>query len=160
MEGNKCAVCAEDVDDVYSRKTRKRLYGANCNVQLYCLKTIVTSSAPPKFNTLTAFKLNNHEAWLCMKCQRLLLKFKRLKEELTQITADVNQKLDSLCMLGRPPPGNARKRVVREDSTSENNEHAQVMYAKPTILNNNNNHPHTSRDLKRAATSPEVSVSI
>ena len=157
MEGNKCAVCAEDVDDVSSRKTRKRLYGASCNVQLYCLKIIVTSRAPQKFNTLT---LNNHEAWLCMKSQQSFLKFKRLKEELTQITANVNQKLDSMCMLGRPPPGNARKRVVREDSTSENNEHAQVMYTKPTILNNNNNHPHTSRDLNCAATSPQVSVSI
>ena len=95
-----------------------------------------------------------------MKSQQLFLKFKRLKEELTQIAADVNQKSDSLCMLGRPTSGNPRKRVVREDSTSEINEHAQVMYTEPTILDDNSNHPHTSRELNCAATSSEVSVSI
>ena len=60
--------------------------------------------------------------------------FKLQKIKRRTYTNNVIQKLDSLCMLGRPPSVNARKKVVREDSTSENNEHAQVMYTDPTIL--------------------------
>ena len=157
MEGNKCAVCSEGVDSASSKKTRKRLYGASCTVELNCLKTIVTSRTAPEGNTLMEFKLDNHEAWLCIKCQQLFLKIKKLKDDLTQLKADIKQKLDLLCMLNRPASTNIRKQSLREESTSENNDYAQIVYAEPTTLENSSDLPHTSRNV---ATSPEVSVSI
>jgi len=98
-----------------------------------------------------AFKeLDDHNALLCIKCQRVLLKLKKLEEQLNKLTAAVNQKLDSQCVLDRPC-ANARKRVTREESIGENNDHSQVC-----TLGNDDVYLNASNDVM----TPEVSVSI
>ena len=150
MGGKKCTLCFESVNSALSCKTRKRLNWASCSTELSCLKSIVTRRPITKFNTLTAFKLDDSEAFLCIKCQQLLLRVKKAKDKLAELTVVVKQKLDSLCKLDRPSV-NPRKRAVYEESAGDNN--LQVISMEPTILHNGNHH-------LNVATLPEVSVSM
>ena len=82
------------VNSASSCKTSKQLNWASCNVELFCLKSIIIRRPITEFNTLTAFKLDDSEAFLCIKCQRLLLRVKKAKDKLAELTVVVNQKLD------------------------------------------------------------------
>ena len=86
--------------------------------------------------------------------------FKLQKIKRRTYTNNVIQKLDSLCMLGRSPSVNARKELcVRILLVRIMSMHKLCTLIQLPLINNNN-HPHTSRELNCAATSPEVSVSI
>ena len=81
-----CCLCSMCFDGVSSVKKRKLLHGPSASTELSVLMSI---------NQPLATSLEFQEGYLCVICQRKLLKVKKLREELQTILEEINSKLSN-----------------------------------------------------------------
>ena len=79
-----CCLCCSRFDTVSSVKKRKLLHGPSASKELSILKSIIR----------TPFALPR--GFLCVACQRKLLRVKSLEEELQSILEEINSKLSNV----------------------------------------------------------------
>ena len=88
-----CCLCRSVFNTVSSKSKRKLLYGASASVELSVLKSILKSRDPVMALT-TIPQLCNSNAYLCMACQRSLLKCKKLEGELDAVITNIRLKIN------------------------------------------------------------------
>ena len=95
--------------DFLDKRRRKLLYGISCRTELGILKAQIASI---RASNIFSFKeLANPNVYLCIQCQRLLLKRKQLEEELADVVSKINSKLGVLTEIAP-----CRKRSLSEAS--------------------------------------------
>ena len=93
------------------------LYGPNCRVELGILKQEI---ARVKASTISCIKeLANPNVYLCIQCQRLLLKKKQLEEGLADVVSKIDSKLGVLTEIA-----STRKRTLSEASREQTSKEA------------------------------------
>ena len=106
-------------------KKRKKLYGLSCQEELGILKEEI-SRRNGRSISLNMFKeLDNPSVFLCIRCQKLLLKKKRLKTELQEINESIDAKLGLLTEIA------PRTRQTTEQETTVQ---AALLSASPDII--------------------------
>ena len=76
---------------IFRLKRRKLLYGLSCAIELVVLKKEIRRAKDCCISKTR--ELANPSVYLCMYCQKLLLKKKRLDEELAEIRTTIDSKL-------------------------------------------------------------------
>lgn len=102
-----------------AQKKRKFLHRSQCQVELLILNEVI--SVLFGLSVVAYQELKNCNALLCVQCQKLLLKHKRLKNELQNILDNIKEKLNSLHVDSSVPSfvRSGRKRLLTESSETE-----------------------------------------
>lgn len=91
-----CALCRTATDSLPSlKKKRKRLHGTKCTEEANVLNLFLKK----KRNDLSLksyIELKNDNAFLCPVCQKVLLKLKKLQEQIYQVENELSVKISNL----------------------------------------------------------------
>ena len=91
---NSCALCRSCGETGAARKRRKSLYGNSCFTERLVLQNVL---ARRQLRLNSSRDLNNPDAFLCLLCQRQLLKVKKLEEEIKSTVAELDLKINLHC---------------------------------------------------------------
>ena len=96
------------------RKCRKLLHGPSCRLELQILKLEVSRV----YSSISSFdRLSNPAAYLCVKCQRLLLRRSNLQKQLMECIANIRSKLTLLIPNTQPAPTAALSFDIEQQPT-------------------------------------------
>ena len=85
-----CCLCCLRFNTVSSAKKKKLLHGPSASMEFSVLRTIIES------RTFVCPRFQDQKGYLCVTCQRKLLRVKRLQEELQSILQEINSKLSNI----------------------------------------------------------------
>ena len=96
------------------RKCRKLLHGPSCRLELQILKLEVSRV----YSSVSSIdRLSNPAAYLCVKCQRLLLRRSNLQKQLMECIANIRSKLTLLIPNTQPAPTAALSFDIEQQPT-------------------------------------------
>ena len=87
------ALCNSEFATASSKKKQKLLYGSSCSAELSILTSILSKKSVSLSEVPT---LSSKNAFLCIACQKHLIKCKQLEEELFDMIFKINSKIDMI----------------------------------------------------------------
>lgn len=112
--GETCCLCSKVLETASDKKTRKRFNRAGCVPERAILDRVLKKKNS-QFVLSSFPKLKYVNALLCAVCSRLLLRIRRLEEDLAKDIAVVYNHL-GLCNENFPTPIAPRKRLLSDSS--------------------------------------------